>query len=1248
MRRRQCSIRFCCLAAFATWLMAGRVDSLADGAHPSVWIYPVYTHDLVYATDVDGVRINDFSECGYRRGQVELPNVTNVVESSRWVFLTPLGSGQDDGQSINAALNAVGGLSVNSNGFRGVVFLGPGIYTVRDTNTIRLTNSGVVLKGSGYSTMLYATSSPPFAMIQFQGSGDHVTDTNTQNWAWLIEPFVPAGTRTFRVDTAGGFQVGDDVAVHHFTSASWIHSIDMDLLGEGRHPWTPGDYDRDYDRVITRIEGNWITVDTPIPQTFDRKYSYGHMARYSGPDSVQNCGVEDLLCYTSRGTEDESNPNSAIRVLKAANVWVRRVTAVGYFSSAVSVGGFSKFVTVAQCTNRTDEASDFHFRYSFYLEKSDEPQYVLMRDCYSDHSRHSFVLGSVVPGPNAFVRCDAANSDDETGPHERWSTGTLLDNVRELGGQLISISGHEIGVENRGNNAGASYHGWTAGYTTVWNCYAEDGFRVRNPPGARNWLIGSDGEEKTSRHGCWYSALDFLPFVTDGPCWAVGADPDGTYDQSGEGARPVQLHSLYYAQLQQRLKWPGSQFREYRLGDIGWNPGGDTNIPVSPQWMAQVQQVAGATATVVHDFDSLGPNQWTAFTFQFPMAPNEQVVAASLSLGLSYPPGDHHLYVETVDVAHAFTDLGWVHSNDGAVRYTVPLAPGDLRDGQLNVALDANCGVDFAMLSFQVAPALATYSEVWYPFDTYVRDGSYADQNFFTNAELDVKMDNDAGFSRRAFLFWNLIEAGKAPLADAKVRLYCVGSGQSGNEQSASVVPEDSWSPFIVTWNTQPGREPPFAYWLPDGPGFFAEFTVKPQVAAALAGNRRFSLCIDSAADWGAGGNVSYASTKDPDSTHWPQLILSFANSAPVINGPPNQTMPANSTLGPLAVTVGDAETLASQLVLTATSSIPSVIANSDILLGGSGSNRTVTLHVPAGRSGTSVITLMVSDGSQTAFASFRVVVNCITFTHPLVIGLTNAATDEDVPLVMPFNIGSSCAAPDALIVRASSSNPQLFPPGSLQIFPLTGAFNRVLVMTPAPDRNGVATNSVSVSDGSLGTVVGFVVTVRPVEDPPRFVRITSPPAGSSLLPGVSVLLSAEAYDVETNLARIEFYSQPNQLLGTASDAPFSITWSNPPAGTSILSAVAYDSTGLAATSPPVQVSFSLPVVVQPRLYITQSSNLVVVAWLDDVSSDALQTTTNLFPPSWLPVTNPPQDGQGAWFYFTDPADPQRFYRLAK
>jgi hypothetical protein len=67
----------------------------------------------------------------------------------------------------------------------------------------------------------------------------------------------------------------------------------------------------------------------------------------------------------------------------------------------------------------------------------------------------------------------------------------------------------------------------------MWKCQAKD-YVVQNPPGAMNWLIGSQGENKPMPR----------PFGT-GPML-----PEGVKDSAGAAVTPK---SLYLAQLAERL-----------------------------------------------------------------------------------------------------------------------------------------------------------------------------------------------------------------------------------------------------------------------------------------------------------------------------------------------------------------------------------------------------------------------------------------------------------------------------------------------------------------------------------------------------------------------------------------------------------------------------------------------------------------------------------------------------------------------
>jgi len=100
-------------------------------------------------------------------------------------------------------------------------------------------------------------------------------------------------------------------------------------------------------------------------------------------------------------------------------------------------------------------------------------------------------------------------------------------------------------------------------------------------------------------------------------------------------------------------------------------------------------------------------------------------------------------------------------------------------------------------------------------------------------------------------------------------------------------------------------------------------------------------------------------------------------NTPPTITSPANQTGCVNAGSSAVAFTVGDAETAPASLIVTATSSNPTLVPPTNMELGGSGASRTVTLTPAANQTGTTTITLTVSDAEgMTASSTFTFTVN--------------------------------------------------------------------------------------------------------------------------------------------------------------------------------------------------------------------------------------------------------------------------------
>lgn len=110
------------------------------------------------------------------------------------------------------------------------------------------------------------------------------------------------------------------------------------------------------------------------------------------------------------------------------------------------------------------------------------------------------------------------------------------------------------------------------------------------------------------------------------------------------------------------------------------------------------------------------------------------------------------------------------------------------------------------------------------------------------------------------------------------------------------------------------------------------------------------------------------------------------SNAAPTITTLSNQTVFSGANTGALAFTVGDAETPVASLTVTGNSSNPTLVPNANIVIGGSGANRTATVTAATGQTGSAVITLIVNDGSRLSTSNFTITVNAAPVATSIVV----------------------------------------------------------------------------------------------------------------------------------------------------------------------------------------------------------------------------------------------------------------------
>lgn len=439
---------------------------------PRAIVEPGANGRLVYTADSKGDTIPDFSNVGYHGGGVTLPSVPAV----RWVTA----SSGDNRKKLQAVIDEVAALPRAK---RGAIVLHKGVYKL--SGPIIIKQSGIVLRGEGEGangTVLFSTSTNgsdknETTLVQIVG-GDPVTGAKHT----IKDSYVPVGARSFHLTSTSGLAVGDTIFVHRPATKEWIHALGTDHIpprsdGGKVSQWTPDRFGLDFDRVITAIKGGHVTIDAPISNSLDAKYGGGSVVEYQG-HTIEEVGVENLRGDTVySGKEDEHHAWNFITFTNVKNSWVEHITAVHFAHNAVQAGDGSKWITIRKSTSQSP-ISEFigGRRYAFDISGG---QLVLVQGCKSEDGRHDFVTGATTVGPNVFLEGEADSPGSEVGPHQRWATGTLYDNIVVKGGALSAY--------DRGNMG--SGHGWSGANQVFWNSTAKS-MECAEPPTAHNWSFG--------------------------------------------------------------------------------------------------------------------------------------------------------------------------------------------------------------------------------------------------------------------------------------------------------------------------------------------------------------------------------------------------------------------------------------------------------------------------------------------------------------------------------------------------------------------------------------------------------------------------------------------------------------------------------------------------------------------------------------------------------------------------------------
>lgn len=471
------------------------VSHAQDIAPATTLVYSGMEGKLIYTPDSLGNKIPDFSNAGFKGGGVAIPYIPNKV--TVW----PVAG--DNSAVIQAAIDKVSAMPLDAQGFRGAVLIKQGTYPLDKPLYIKA--SGVILRGEGSTeigTILFGRTVKPVAGARGGASslinlaGDKGITAQEATKQSVTDNYVPVGARSFSVTVAKGFKVGDKVLVRRNGNQDWITAIGLDSATVKNNRWRP--FVITYDRIITDIKGNTITVDAPIFTAIETKWGGGDVVKYTD-DRIENVGVENLRGISEydpavrtsqyynmdrpdskptaayKGEEyfsDENHYRNLITISNAKNVWVRSMSAYHFVNSVVQTDRGTKWVTIQDVESwEPVSVRQGARRFIYHLQG----QLALVQRCFSQKGRHSFVLQGSEASGNVFFDCKAVNPYSTSEPHNKWVNGILYDNVKA---PLTARFWDYI-------------IGWAGANIVMWNC--EGDFLIQSPPTAKNYSFGHIG-----------------------------------------------------------------------------------------------------------------------------------------------------------------------------------------------------------------------------------------------------------------------------------------------------------------------------------------------------------------------------------------------------------------------------------------------------------------------------------------------------------------------------------------------------------------------------------------------------------------------------------------------------------------------------------------------------------------------------------------------------------------------------------
>ena len=456
---------------------------------------------IIYNADNKGNRVLDFSYCGYRNSEADMPLVEGKVFVSH--------KEGDNSQRIQKAIDYVSSLKPDKNGYRGSIIIDDGVFEI--DNSLRIYESGVVLRGKNKkSSIIKKIGTDRGALLYVEGNGKR----NVKDTIEIASDYVPVNQMTFKLKNIAGLKPGDNILICRPATTQWIESLGCKSFGGGISAlgWKPADLNMRWDRTIKSIDGDVITIDAPLSMALDKNNAASFIVSYEREGFISESGVENITLvsdYDINNKFDEDHCWTGISIDKASDCRIGNVDFYHFAGSSVVIQRDGSRVTVEDCVSYDPVSETGGMRRQTFKTHG---ELTLFQRCYSYNGVNDFVAAYGASGPNAFVQCESENSSGLSGSVGSWNCGLLFD--------IVNIGDNDLSFKNLGQDKYGV--GWNTANSLFWQCTAA-GIDCYSP-----------AEDAVNRaYGCWGQFSG-----------------NGEWAESNNHLRP---RSFFYYQLSQRI-----------------------------------------------------------------------------------------------------------------------------------------------------------------------------------------------------------------------------------------------------------------------------------------------------------------------------------------------------------------------------------------------------------------------------------------------------------------------------------------------------------------------------------------------------------------------------------------------------------------------------------------------------------------------------------------------------------------------